>query len=527
MFKKLMAIFAAWAMATATAYSHTNSIGYVGDGNGGLDFWYGSWHNNTNFNEAEIKIQGTDSNGNTITFSDGNGGTQNYSIDAFDKLTASSPAGLISGVNFFTSDGTQLVAYDPTGATNGGTTQESYVWQGINYSNLVTGDYTFTYIPLGSAESSYPNQSPTADWMPMDNVILSLSITLTTGDLTGDANENGILDVEEVAAGASGGSGPTVVSQGSSTAVTYSASTSDGVQTVARTSTTTMWNNMSDGTIDGLHTMAPVALDPLTGRVDQHTQLNKIAMVNRDVVLSDPYRQDGIEGKQGIFFINAHGTNYSMDNGYDANSQTGGIEYRSSVNPGHVVGIMYNKTRVDLVGTDSESDLDQTQLGIYSHLQIGNNLLKTDVGMINSQYEINRSVGNTWNNQSTTNGTDAYLNTRLYVPYKWGMTPFVGYSFNQHRLDGYTESGDSVTARTVDKSETVDRSVEGGIKMDYTISNWDFEAQLMRTSSDLSKQHFGVEYNFSDSKSVGVTVINSDHKDMSAQTVQFAVDINF
>jgi hypothetical protein len=79
----------------------------------------------------------------------------------------------------------------------------------------------------------------------------------------------------------------------------------------------------------------------------------------------------------------------------------------------------------------------------------------------------------------------------------------------------------------VGKSETVDRAVEGGIKMDYTVSNWDFEAQLMRTSSDLSKQHFGVEYNFSDSKSVGVTVINSDYKDMSAQTVMFALDINY
>ena len=526
MFKKLMAIFAAWAMATATAYSHTNSIGYVGDGSGGLNFWYGSWHSGTTFNEAEIKIEGTDSSGNTITFSDGNGGTQNYSIDAFDLLTASSPAGLISGVNFFTSDGTQLVAYDPTGATNGGTTQESYTWQGINYSNLVTGDYTFTYIPLGSAESSYPNQSPTMDWMPMDNVILSLSITLTTGDLTGDANQNGILDVQEVAAGASGGSGPTVTSQGSSTVTANTATTSAGVQTVTRVQTTTTWDNMSDGTTQNTQSSS-TTLTPLTGRVDQHTELNKIATVNRDMLLSDPYRQDGIEGQQGMFFINAHGSNFSIDNGYDANTQTGGIEYRSNINPGHVVGVMYNKTRTDLEGTDSQSDVDQTQVGIYSHLQIGNNLLKTDVGMINSQYEINRSVGNTWNNQSTTNGTDAYLNTRLYVPYKWGMTPFVGYSFNQHRLDGYTESGDSVTARTVLKQETVDRSVEGGIKMDYTISNWDFEAQLMRTSSDLNKQHFGVEYNFSDSKSVGVTVINSDHKDMSAQTVMFALDINY
>ena len=526
MFKKLMAIFAAWAMATTTAYSHTNSIGYVGDGNGGLDFWYGSWHSNTNFNEAEIKIEGTDSNGNTITFSDGNGGTQNYSIDAFDKLSTSSPAGLISGVNFFTSDGTQLVAYDPTGQSNGGTTQESYVWQGINYSNLVTGDYTFTYIPLGSAESSYPNQSPTADWMPMDNVILSLSITLTTGDLTGDANQNGILDVEEVAAGASGGSGPTVVSQGSSTVTANTATVTDGVQTVARVQTTTTWDNMSDGTTQNTQS-ASTTLTPLTGRVDQFAQLNKIATVNRDALMSDPYRKDGIESTQGTFYLNAHGSTYSMDDGYDANAQMGGIEFRNQIGVNHTVGIQYNRTNVDMDGIDSASSLEQTQIGFYSHYNMGNKLLRTDVGVVNSTYQTERSVGNTWNNQSSAEGKDTYLNVRMYVPYRFGMTPFAGVSYNQNKIKAYEESGSITTARSVDGQETVDRAVEGGLKLDYTLSKFDFEGVVMRSSNNINKQSIGVTYNLDESKSVGVTVANSQHRDVSAQTVMFGIDWNY
>ena len=103
------------SLLSTTALAHTNSVGYVGDGNGGLNFWYGSWHDGTTFNEAEIKIEGTDANGTAYTWSDGNGGTQTYSIDAFNLLSQDSPAGLISGVNYFTSDGTQLVPYDPTG----------------------------------------------------------------------------------------------------------------------------------------------------------------------------------------------------------------------------------------------------------------------------------------------------------------------------------------------------------------------------------------------------------------------------
>lgn len=345
----------------------------------------------------------------------------------------------------------------------------------------------------------------------------------TAGEVPGCESDCELVDVGSASEAASG---PTVTGTGTLTVVNHSATDDSIIQTVDRTQTVSTWDIYSDGTT-GTVSSSTTNLTPLTGRVDQHTELNKIVTVNRDMLLSDPYRQDGIQGQQGIFFINAHGSNFDMDNGYDANSQTGGIEYRSNINPGHVVGIMYNKTRTDLVGTDSESDLDQTQVSIYSHLQMGKNLLKTDVGVVNSQYEVTRSVGDTWNNQSTTNGTDTYLHTRLYVPYKWGMTPFVGYAFNQNLMDEYVETGDSVTARTVLKSETVDRAVEGGIKLDYSVNKWDFEGQLMRTSSDLNKQQLGIEYNFSDSKSVGVSVINSDYKDMSAQTVQFAVDINF
>lgn len=107
--------------------------------------------------------------------------------------------------------------------------------------------------------------------VPMDEVIRSLSITLTQGDIDGDANQNGILDVNEVAVGAASGTpvGPTVVSQGSSTVIGYVATTGGVIHVVQRTSTTTMWDNMSDGTIANQHTMTPVTLDPFEGRVDQ------------------------------------------------------------------------------------------------------------------------------------------------------------------------------------------------------------------------------------------------------------------
>lgn len=172
----------ALGLAPATALAHTNSIGYVGDGNGGITFWYGSWHGGTNFNEAEIKLEGA------------NGTTFGPTITQFTLLESSTPAGLIPGTNYFTSDGTQLIPYDPNDINGGG---ESYTWQGVTFTGLAAGDYTFTYIPLGDAESYQPNGTPTMDWVPMDQVIRSATVTLSSSILSGDANGNGIPDVQE------------------------------------------------------------------------------------------------------------------------------------------------------------------------------------------------------------------------------------------------------------------------------------------------------------------------------------------
>lgn len=426
--KIIAAAMSAWLMSS-TAFAHTNSIGYVGDGSGGLNFWYGSWHSGTTFNEAEIKIEGTDSNGNTITFSDGNGGTQNYSIDAFTLLTPSSPAGLISGVNFFTSDGTQLVAYDPTGATNGGTTQESYTWQGINYQNLVTGNYTFTYIPLGSTESSYPNQSPTADWMPMDNVILSLSITLTTGDLTGDANQNGILDVEEVAAGASGGSGPTVVSQGSSTAIAYVTGTVGNIQTVNRTQTDTTWDNMSDGTTQNTQSTS-TELTPFEGRVDQ------IATV-KDVTSSTLRNLN-------FYNIQTIKMNSKMKNGMGGN--TNGIVIGGSKELNNGVNIMGGVTRLNthLSGNDDTVDSETTSFSVG----IENKGVSLELRRENTDYTVSRTIGDFANGgETSSNDTNVKV---MYSPNTGKVQPIIGYTRGKHTVNEYRETGSSQTARIVD-----------------------------------------------------------------------------
>lgn len=187
--------------APTAVLAHTNSIGYVGGGNGSVTFWYGNWHPGTTFNEGTLTLQGI----NGTSFSPT---TVNWS-----QLSGTMPNGLIPGTNYFTSNGSQLVPYDPS-------IQTSYTWQGVTFTGLSAGDYQFTYNAAGA---------PTVNWMPMDSIILSSTVSLSASALSGDANQNGILDIYETG----GTPPPTVTSTAAgnsivTTATTYGTRTTSG-----------------------------------------------------------------------------------------------------------------------------------------------------------------------------------------------------------------------------------------------------------------------------------------------------------
>ncbi len=200
--QKALAAASALLLGVPTAaLSHTNSIGYVGGGSGSVTFWYGNWHMGTNWNEGNLTLEGI----NGTTFSPT---TVNWTL-----LQSTMPDGLIPGTNYFTSDGTQLVPYDPN-------IQTSYTWQGVTFTGLTAGDYRFTYNAAGS---------PSVDWMPMDSVILSSTVNLSAAALSGDANQNGILDIYET--GGTPPPAPTQVSTAAGNSI-VTTSTTYGTRTV-------------------------------------------------------------------------------------------------------------------------------------------------------------------------------------------------------------------------------------------------------------------------------------------------------
>jgi len=416
---KIIAAAVAASLMSTTALAHTNSVGYVGDGTGKITVWYGAWHDNTQFNEAELKV--LDSKDAKITQ------TQ------FNLLSQDSPAGLISGVNYFGSDGTQLKPYDPTDSNQGG---ESYTWQGATFT-LAPGDYTFVYIPLQDAESTLCPQgtsgcSATVEWMPMDEVIRSLSITLTQGDIDGDANQNGILDINEVAVGAASG-GPTVVGQGSSQVIGYVAASGGVIQIVSRTQTDTTWDNMSDGKTSNVQTSS-TTLTPFEGRIDQ------IATA-QDVIGSTTRNMD-------FDNIQAIRMNSKMKNGMSGGTTGVVIGGSKELENGVTLKGGFTRLGTSLSGNGDSVTADTDMIGVG----IKKNGVSLELRHAMTDYEVSRTIGD-FANGSETKGKDTSARI-MYSPDTGKINPVLGYTRGKKSVDGYTETGSIQTARTVaDSSE--------------------------------------------------------------------------
>ncbi len=160
------------------SFAHTNSVCYINSGLGAVTFWYGSWHSGTSYNEGELKLSGT--------------GATSYgpAIVEFSQLVHTTPAGCTPGTNYFNTDGSDLIAY----GSNTGIKWESHVWQGVTFTGLAVGSYTFEYIPIGHAESSFTG-TPTQDWEPISGISVA-AVTLDSSDIGNEVSLSSTVPVD-------------------------------------------------------------------------------------------------------------------------------------------------------------------------------------------------------------------------------------------------------------------------------------------------------------------------------------------
>ena len=149
----LASLLAAQFVPTA-ALAHTTSIGYENSGLNALTFWYGTYHSTSEqpYNEGSMRLTGPNGFDNTLPY---------------DLFAETKPTGLVDGAtNFYSYYGYGLMPYDV------GSPPQN--WQGLRFTSLRPGTYTFTYVPIAN---------PTQKWAPINDAILSNSVTVITADL--------------------------------------------------------------------------------------------------------------------------------------------------------------------------------------------------------------------------------------------------------------------------------------------------------------------------------------------------------
>lgn len=441
---------------SSASLAHTNSIGYTNAGPGAVTFWYGNWHNNTNFNEGEIKLTGQ-------------GGLSYSAIQPFNLLTNTTPVGLVPGSNYFNSDGTQLVAYDVN-------IEESYNWQGATFSNLQAGNYIFTYIPLGDPESYDPGGSPTADWEPMDNIILSSLVSLSADLLGGGGYQSTLLGnipgsyASSLAAHLDTLSGTPPAGLTDTFAALDALSAEEQSVAMAHMApiTSTAISGTASRTVSGILDSISIRLNSTRqerGFVPNLANLDydsEVLVADTSNAYVDPEQLAG-SGRYG-FWMKAFGATSNQDmrddySGYDANTSGLSLGADTRLQSDWVVGgaFTYAKTDVNLndLRNGDSTDLDTYQLTGYASRDFGAWYLDAMLAYARQQFETQRYTGlgpvakgdfdgNQW-------GSKFEAGYPIALTEQLSLTPLAGLEWTRLELDSYTEKDAGALSLNVDK----------------------------------------------------------------------------
>jgi hypothetical protein len=124
-----------------------------------------------------------------------------------------------------------------------------------------------------------------------------------------------------------------------------------------------------------------------------------------------------------------------------------------------------------------------------------------------------------FNNAYTTNGTDTWISNRLYVPTlpveSAEVRPYVGYTFGTSRRNGYTESGDIQSARTIDGVNNSTGYAEAGVRVAKAIDEFTVSGDVSSTSNGYRNTEVGVAFSPARDQSIGVYASRQQKDDIA------------
>ena len=285
-------------------------------------------------------------------------------------------------------------------------------WTGLAAGDIVTANYAYIFGPSAFDAASTAIAGGAGG-----------GVDITTGTLE---------DVGSATDAASGSSGPTVVGSASSSVTTHSSTTADGVQTIARETSTSTWDVYSDASL-GTPVVAVTDPGSFTGRVDQ--------IATAQDVVGSSLRYLNFDNIEGIRM------NSQMNNGMSGS--TSGVVVGGSKTADNGVTVSGGFTRIgtNLSGNDDtvKADTDVVAAGVEK------DNVKVEVRRAMTDYTVSRTIGD-FANSSDTNGTNTSASI-TYSPETGKVNPVFGYTRGKRTMDSYTEAGSVQSARTVAETD--------------------------------------------------------------------------
>ena len=226
--------------------------------------------------------------------------------------------------------------------------------------------------------------------------------------------------------------------------------------------TTTTYADGSTTVVNGESTSVSSSKnDYYYANVNQLESLDKISLASNGLLNRLPSKS----GEKVEVFGNSR-MMWSNADGYDAYTSVYGGGLQFNLTKGWSIGGQYNTLSTKLNGADSTSHMNREHFGVFNSFHGKNLALVTNGGYSNDKYDYSRNVEKIFFNEGKTDGTQWWVNNRLYLTASKVIQPFLGHTVRNVTRNGYTETGNSHSARTVDAFNKTTHVGEGGLRVE-------------------------------------------------------------
>jgi hypothetical protein len=500
--------------------------------------------------------------------------TRNNSISTFTSTLGGGnitvggyPSNSQTGNNLYFTSGTSVsfiaaAGIDNTGGTgrvlasdaNGNPT--AMIW--IGNAGDLAGSYNGTVVVIADINWTQSNFYDAANEQFLEELIAGIVAGTTSGTITASGTGTGI----------GGGGAPTVVSTAPGTdivvtssttgATTTTVSTSNAVsedaeaQTVTTTVTTTSstpttvttcttpttvttYSDSTTTTTNGAQTCSSTttvatvssdAVSAVSGRIDQMSAFENYNHILNSSLGRDLFRRDWTPTDNGRIYINVKNHRSAADAGYSADGKVYGFGVEKDIDGVTVIGARANRAKSNLDGTDSNSSQQKDHVAVYGTKRTDAVDLHVDVNVAKNSYNSERQVG-PYSNSLSTSGTDAWITvsgSKEVVP---GITPFVELTTGRQTVDGYTEGGSALTARTVDGSTANLNYATVGVNVSKDIEKVNVSVTATTSTNELQSIKLSLDTFADKNAKVSLSATETKYRNTRNTSVGVSVNVKF